>query len=257
MRKYLMIVAVPLLLWLVPFVLGATALWPGSLYTWTAPTKYCADIGVGGTKWSLCSIDSECGVGAPAGSCIATIQPDEIEQVFEEVEALEAWLPTSKTKNAATHVVTADGAGSSGNYASWNADGSLGDSGVASQPTNVRCLVVPNLSASNDHVQHIQVPSGGAAITLVAAWAYCNNKTAPATGSCTTPGQFSFFVRNGNVVSLTGGGNLSASTGTTDPTEVLFDVTDNDRVLAPGGGLFFITENTPSSNVDTSICVRW
>lgn len=81
---------------------AATALFPSSLYTWSGASKRCAAIGSGGTIWQTCSVDGDCGSGAPAGACVATIVPDDFDQVGEEVEAIESFLGTNG-KNITIH----------------------------------------------------------------------------------------------------------------------------------------------------------
>lgn len=81
---------------------AATALFPSSLYTWGGASRRCAATGSGGTIWAACSVDGDCGVGAPAGACVETIVPNDFDQLAEEVEAIESFLGTNG-RNVTVH----------------------------------------------------------------------------------------------------------------------------------------------------------
>lgn len=84
---------------------------------------------------------------------------------------------------------------------------------------------------------------------LISAGAHCR-------ANCTTPAQFTIKTRAGNTISLTGGGNLTAGTGTGDTTFTTFDTSDTDRILTVGEGVTITVANTPDATQDGIVTIR-
>ena len=98
--------------------------------------------------WASCTTDANCGTSPPTGACVATIVPDDFDQVAEEVEAIEAFLGTNG-KNLIIH---------------------------ANVPY---CALVENLAATDDDVMFVAFPVANQ-VELVSC--HCNGTcTSPAT----------------------------------------------------------------------------
>lgn len=77
-------------------------------------------------------------------------------------------------------------------------------------------------------------------------------------GSCLAPrATFGFQDRSANAISLTGGGDLACSVGTSNTTYVTTDSGDGDRDLVTGEGLAFNVTNTPATHDKVTLCVKF
>lgn len=81
---------------------------------------------------------------------------------------------------------------------------------------------------------------------FVSAGAHCRT-------NCTTPAQFSFADRGGTAMTLTGGGNLTAGTGTGATTFTTFDT---GNTLTAGEGVVMTVANTPTASQDGVVTIR-